>query len=31
MKDILFFAIAGLAGIATFFLLARKLGSDCIP
>jgi len=31
MEDILFFIIAGVAGIATFAVIAKKYGTDCIP
>jgi hypothetical protein len=31
MKDLLFLAIAGVAGVATFALIAKKFGSNCLP
>jgi hypothetical protein len=31
MRDMLFVLIAGVAGIASFFLIAKKFGSDCLP
>lgn len=31
MKEIIMLVAAGIIGIATFFLLVKKMGSDCIP
>ena len=31
MKDILFFVAAGVAGLATFLLVARRYRNDCVP
>jgi hypothetical protein len=31
MKDLVFVAIAGAAGVVAFFLIAKKFGSDCLP
>ncbi len=31
MSDLLFFIIAGVAAVATFAVIAKKYGSDCIP
>jgi len=31
MQDILFFIVAGVAGVATFAVIAKKYGNDCIP
>lgn len=31
MKDILLIVVAGLVGLATFGLIAKKYGSDCTP
>ncbi len=31
MKDILFFLISGAVGVATFAVIAKKYGSDCLP
>jgi hypothetical protein len=31
MKEILFVVIAGLLGLATFGVIAKKYGSECMP
>ena len=31
MIDLLLICVAGGIGLATFWLIARKYGSDCIP
>jgi hypothetical protein len=31
MKDLLILIASGVVGAATFGLIARKYGSDCIP
>lgn len=31
MKDIIIVIVAGLVGLGTFGLIAKKYGSDCIP
>jgi hypothetical protein len=31
MEDLIFIIIAGVAAIATFVIIAKKYGSDCIP
>lgn len=31
MKELLFLVIAGIAGVVTFAVIARKYGSDCLP
>jgi hypothetical protein len=31
MLDILFIIVAGVAGAATFAIIAKKYGNDCIP
>jgi hypothetical protein len=31
MKEIVFVVIAGLLGLATFAVIAKKYGSECMP
>jgi len=31
MKDAAFLIISGLVGVATFAVIARKYGSNCLP
>jgi hypothetical protein len=31
MKELIFVLISGAVGLATFGLIARKYGKDCIP
>jgi hypothetical protein len=31
MKEILIFAAAGVAALATFTIIAKKFGSNCTP
>ena len=31
MKDLILIGIAGLAGLATFVIIAKKYGSECTP
>ncbi len=31
MKELILIVIAAAAGLATFLLIARKFGKDCIP
>lgn len=31
MKEIVFIIVAGLLGLATFGIIAKKYGSDCMP
>ena len=31
MNDVLFLIISGAAGVATFAVIAKKYGSQCLP
>jgi hypothetical protein len=31
MKNLLILLVSGVAGVATFWLIAKKYGSECIP
>ena len=31
MKDLLFLLVSGGLGLATFAIIAKKYGSDCLP
>jgi hypothetical protein len=31
MKNLLFVIISGVVGVATFALIAKKYGSECLP
>jgi hypothetical protein len=31
MKNLLLLLISGVVGVATFWIIARKYGSECLP